>query len=340
MPREKKTPLLAMAPLLDDDRLDAPAHVNFIRETLKIYGKSMDNVAFFVGDNCSTNGYIARLCGVPLIGCYSHKFNLAVKRWLLPFEEELTAINDLMGHLKRLHVMRQLRQLTDLAPVRRNMTRWSSTFNMVSRFLELLPALDQMESINEFMLSRAQVQRVKALFQHLEEFETVTKKLHSDGIDIADARTLFDGTLAKYPSMAHLDSDNAIVRYPDFDAAVIHVLNGEKNFLTAGQALCIERFLKPTSEDNDRDEGTCREMNFAEQLLSAKRRKMNSVTSKYVNLCFVLPTSNIVERLFSVAKGILTDYRKHMSPMNFEMIIFLRANSGYWTLNTLSAYEQ
>ncbi|KAH9098042.1 hypothetical protein LEN26_016764 [Aphanomyces euteiches] len=155
MPREKKTPLLAMAPLLDDDRLDAPAHVNFIRETLKIYGKSMDNVAFFVGDNCSTNGYIARLCGVPLIGCYSHKFNLAVKRWLLPFEEELTAINDLMGHLKRLHVMRQLRQLTDLAPVHRNMTRWSSTFNMVSRFLELLPALDQMESINEFMLSRA-----------------------------------------------------------------------------------------------------------------------------------------------------------------------------------------
>ncbi|KAH9063106.1 hypothetical protein Ae201684P_009370 [Aphanomyces euteiches] len=137
---KKKTPLLAMAPLLDDNRLDAPAHVNFICETLKI-----------------TNGAIARLCGVPLVGCYAHKFNLAVKRWLLPFEDDLTLINDLMGHLKRLHVMRELRQLTDLAPVRGNMTRWSSTFNMVSRFLELVPALDQMESINEFMLSRAQV---------------------------------------------------------------------------------------------------------------------------------------------------------------------------------------
>ncbi|KAF0744563.1 hypothetical protein Ae201684P_018845 [Aphanomyces euteiches] len=276
---KKEAPLLALAPLLDDGRLDAPAHANFSRETLKIYGKSMDNVAFFVGDNCSTNGSIARLCGVPLIGCYSHKFNLAVKRWLLPFEEELTAINDLIGHLKRLHIMRQLRQLTDLSLVRCNVTRWSPTFNMVSRSLELLPALDEMESINEFMLSRTQVQRVKALIQHLEEFETVTMKLHTDGIDLADARTLFDGTLAKYPSMAHLDSDNAIVRYPDFDAATIHALNGQENFLTAGQALCIERFLKPTSEDNDRDEGTRREMNFAEQLLSAKRRKMISVTS-------------------------------------------------------------
>ncbi|KAH9181435.1 hypothetical protein AeNC1_016589, partial [Aphanomyces euteiches] len=211
---KKKAPLLALASLLDDGRLDAPAHVNFIRETLKIYGKSMDNVAFFVGDNCSTNGSIARLCGVPLIGCYSHKFNLAVKRAL----------------------------------------QYDTLVNMVSRSLELLPALDEMESINEFMLSRTQVQRVKALFQHLEEFETVTKKLQSDGIDLADARMLFDGTLAKYPSMAHLDSDNAIVRYPDFDAAAIHALNGQENFLTAGQALCIERFLKPTSEDNDRDE--------------------------------------------------------------------------------------
>ncbi|KAH9127908.1 hypothetical protein LEN26_009187 [Aphanomyces euteiches] len=115
---EKKTPLLAMAPLLDDDRLDAPAHVNFICETLKIYGSSIENVAFFVGDNCSTNGAIARLCRVALVGCYLYKFNLAVKRWLLPFEEDLTLINDLLRRRRSLGFARLLSCAETVPPTR------------------------------------------------------------------------------------------------------------------------------------------------------------------------------------------------------------------------------
>ena len=46
------------------------------------YGKNKTNVICLVGDNCSVNQSIARTMEVSLIGCASHKLNLAVKKWI------------------------------------------------------------------------------------------------------------------------------------------------------------------------------------------------------------------------------------------------------------------
>ena len=45
---------------------------------------------------------------------------------------------------------------------------------------------------------------------------------------------------------------------------------------------------------------------------------------------FINPTSNLVERLFSVAKYIQRDNRKNMAPTKFEETLFLRCNKQYW----------
>ncbi len=42
------------------------------------------------------------------------------------------------------------------------------------------------------------------------------------------------------------------------------------------------------------------------------------------------PTSNIVERLFSNAKLIMTALRKKMDPDTLNMILFLKANRELW----------
>ena len=44
----------------------------------------------------------------------------------------------------------------------------------------------------------------------------------------------------------------------------------------------------------------------------------------------VSPTSNIVERLFSVAKNVLSDNRKRMPPYHLELLLFLRCNKSLW----------
>ena len=136
--------------------------------------------------------------------------------------------------------------------------------------------------------------------------------------------------------MTRLDADDALVRYPDFDSAVVKVLNGVEDHLTHSEADSIRRFLKPAPE-GEAVVDTQDALSYADRILSSKRRKVSDKSSRYESLSCVLPTSNIAERLFSTAKNILTDSRKHMHPSNFEMIIFLRANKTYWNLNTLTA---
>ena len=53
--------------------------------------------------------------------------------------------------------------------------------------------------------------------------------------------------------------------------------------------------------------------------------------SKYRKLDYILPTSNIVERLFSRAKIIMADRRKSMTPYHLELLLFLRMNKDLWS---------
>ena len=59
-----------------------------------------------------------------------------------------------------------------------------------------------------------------------------------------------------------------------------------------------------------------------------KRRRIEK--SNYRSTEHVSATSNICERLFSAAKLIMTDLRKHMDPDTLNMVLFLKANKNLW----------
>ena len=73
---------------------------------------------------------------------------------------------------------------------------------------------------------------------------------------------------------------------------------------------------------------------LVQKVLKNKRRKV--VHGEYSSLNFVPPTSNVVERLFSNARLVLTDYRKSMTPYTFECVMFLKINRGFWNLDTVA----
>ena len=70
---------------------------------------------------------------------------------------------------------------------------------------------------------------------------------------------------------------------------------------------------------------------------SRKRKAENTEgnKSKYKTLKHCLTTSNIVERLFSRAKLILSERRKSMSPYHLELLLFLRSNQDLWNEFTI-----
>jgi hypothetical protein len=78
-------------------------------------------------------------------------------------------------------------------------------------------------------------------------------------------------------------------------------------------------------------------MTLAQKAMNNKRRKTcTNPNFDFINLDFIPPTSNVVERLFSSARLVLTDYRKSMSPYTFECVMFLKFNSCLWDISTVS----
>ncbi|KAG3140836.1 hypothetical protein PI126_g15792 [Phytophthora idaei] len=64
-------------------------------------------------------------------------------------------------------------------------------------------------------------------------------------------------------------------------------------------------------------------------------RKVAAAPVFYMLLVALPPTSNIVERLFSVAHAVLRHERHSLSPMMLEMILFLKMNAPRWDVVTV-----
>ena len=58
---------------------------------------------------------------------------------------------------------------------------------------------------------------------------------------------------------------------------------------------------------------------------SSKIPKTDCMDSRYL-----LPTSNMVERFFSLTGFTFGDYRQRLTPANFEMQLFLKLNREVW----------
>ena len=84
-----RTYLLRLAPLIRCDDFGADSHIETIGIFLEKVGKSWENVAVVMGDNTETNLAIVRRSGKPFLGCFSHRLNLGVKVFLIPYKVEL-----------------------------------------------------------------------------------------------------------------------------------------------------------------------------------------------------------------------------------------------------------
>jgi hypothetical protein len=340
-------PLLAIAPPLDEESYTAANQAAFIADCLELYGKTVSDVLFLVADNTNVNPATANILKCPFIGCASHRFNLAVKEYMGAHEEVLEDINCLMKKLSTLKIAGALRKKTDLHPITRNVTRWSSTFSMLKRFLKLkdiVSSLNNME-INVFIPDGRKLNELEQLEKDSKKFESITKALQSASINLAEVPILFDSISSNFPSVqGRLAVNGSLVFNEPFETGIVKVINGKESELSNEESEQMEQFLR---DDTDVEEITEAEAqldeDYARSLLKENERKKSITSSKYVNLKWIPPTSNICERLFSSARQVisylpqvLTDYRKSMSPYTFECIMFLKMNRKYWDVDVVN----
>ncbi|ETN20376.1 hypothetical protein PPTG_03398 [Phytophthora nicotianae INRA-310] len=317
-PSGPQYPLLSLAPIVVDaaGRFDAETHMAALAAFLPYFGKDLSNCIFLVGDNCAVNKRLARLMGIPLVGCASHRLNLAVRTLLEPHEADLEQVQSLMKRLRTLTQAAKLRLKTSLKPKLRQETRWGSTYAMLARYFalrEFISADD--EDLADLMPSPAANRRLKALLLELADVESVSMKLQSEDLNLLDARDLLDGLL-------------------EFESAVIKVLGGRAKLLSRAEKAALKPFERKTAEAADVTEKTAK-VGFADRIL--KRRKVQEDKSAYSQLNAIPPTSNAAERLFSMARMVLRYERNRLSPLMLEMLLFLKLNSKYWDVTMVDA---
>ncbi|ETO77890.1 hypothetical protein F444_06981 [Phytophthora nicotianae P1976] len=206
--------------------------------------------------------------GVPLVSCASHLFNLAVGKYIAPHEAWLTEVHDLMVELRKENNLAELKKHTELLPVKRNVTRWSSTFGMVERYVRIRQDIKKVDAVEELIPTDGKHRKLLALLEHLKKFESVCKRLQRDETNMADVRLLFDSLVAEYPVMGeHLKSAAKIVHTPAFEAGVVKVINGSA--LSTAETTVLKRFAVKNITGKKRKE---REEDYASILLQRKKK--------------------------------------------------------------------
>jgi hypothetical protein len=339
--------LLAIRPLLAAGviTMSADDHAAHLKQVLTDYGKTIANVVCIAGDNCSVNKSLARKLGVPLLGCGSHKFNLAVKKWVAdnPALSAIVArLSLLMKKASTLKNSAELRNYTDLIVVKENATRWSSTFNMIQRFIAIKPHLEKLESLAEFMLSCVEVNTLLSSFTHLKKFNEVTVALQKEGVTVLEVREIFDFVLEDYPELGFYLSETAeIIQDKLFERAIMKI--HKEVPLNANEMLIVAKLKKlqdgggTAAFESMADGGSEGNINYALDIQQRiKRRRVGgSVRDEYINMDMLVGTSVSCERIFSIAQHIMTAVRKSTSPIVFEAILFLKMNRDNWDENVV-----
>jgi hypothetical protein len=368
--------MLSMKPLLADGVVGMTAldHISHISKVLEKYGKTMRDVMCLAADNCSVNQAMARLLHIPLLGCASHKFNLAVRRWideqpelsevikkvsvtsylllLSPPETNPTfccssslllhmpQVQRLMKKVSSLKAASQLRLLTKYCPIIENKTRWSSTYQMIRRFLRIQNELSSVVEILSFLPNHLEVDLLQRGFEEMKKFDSITVMLQREGMSFVESRQIFDLFLEDFPTFKHYLADDAkIVEDKLFESSVMAIAKGLP--LSDTQREAAIPLLKPVQNKraNEEESGDCsidQEANLSysqklqRQLKRQKRSLLNDGPADYICLDILPGTSVTCERLFSTAKFILSDTRKRTSPSLFEALLLLKVNSTHW----------
>ena len=205
---------------------------------------------------------------------------------------------------------------------------------MLNRFLEFVDILPSIHGITGMIPSTEQIDAVRALVTVCDEFYGYTLLLQDSILGLHEVRALFDALVERYPAMAHyLAKDADIVHDATFEGTAAKVLNGDLASLTRMEKVALGMFKRPIHhpEPVDSHAFDLDPKSYAVKVIKNKRQCFSEpVDNPYMDLRFILPTSNIVERVFSKAKLVYSDRHQRLMPVTFEAIMFLAVNRHLW----------
>ena len=150
-------------------------------------------------------------------------------------------VSHLLLKLGVLKIVAELCKKTDLRPDKQQTTRWPSTFALIQQYQQLKEFVDPTNAqIATHMPGPAQDLALSDLFTQLKKFESVSRKLQEDSIDLATAKTLFYGLKMDFEGLEHYLGDDGIYANSAFESAIVSAIEGKP--LTPVEKLLLQPF--------------------------------------------------------------------------------------------------
>ncbi|ETP14269.1 hypothetical protein F441_10780 [Phytophthora nicotianae CJ01A1] len=229
--------LLCFSTLTDESDMGSDAIIELLDDVLDTYEIHASQLCFYVCDHPSINVALANKTLVPMIGCVSYQFNLAVQALMREDDDILDKVHDLMVKLYTIKNRHHLREADALMPVYRNTTRWISTFSMIDRYSRIYSKLDRIDDqLADFIPTPRENVRLKALFEDLKNLESVNMKLQTTMVSLLDVRAL---------------SSNLTLN------GILNLMAGKENILTRGERAAVVKLQRTTDTvaTNSQEEG-------------------------------------------------------------------------------------
>lgn len=310
----------------------------------------------------------ARLLAIPHVNCHNHLLNAEINQWIKQnhiIKETVDTAQEEMkiarGSLKNQAV---LRKTTNLKPEVGNATRWTSWGTMMMKHRRMSDDLREASlqpnntiQADQSWVFQSRAMKVTKMFEDINmtavSMQTRLYPLHlvcedcdsllqesQEGHDITGSAwfgSKLNGT--------HITRDSPKITHPHFVTGVIKIQTNKHAMLTIEEKEACESLLAEDGNEGD-PQPTNQRLSLADKMKDRiKKRKAGVIegdlTSPYKNVDFICGSAAEVERLWSVAKYILTDNRSRMTPAMFESLLFLKTNEEYWDMSmVMEAYTR
>ncbi|KAL0251489.1 hypothetical protein GEMRC1_000702 [Eukaryota sp. GEM-RC1] len=277
---------------------------------------------------------------------------LEVKHYSDEADNVLKKLDLLFRELRHVKNSLILRNLTELRPLKRNATRWSSAISMIRRHLKYLELqiYDHFgPDVGRYVLCFNDNVFVRQLSDAYGDFDSITKFLQNDGTSLSASKSAFSILHAKYVTMntyTMYNPPSSIVHSPHFENAIIKISEGNESCLTIHERNSVSRLLKedrplesaprlsssPDTSISAPQMSSSPDNSISNQLKSIKDAPSSS---DYINFAFIPATSNALERLFSRSKLSGGCLRTRLSAESLEKQLFLLYNRSHWDENTI-----
>eukprot|EP00171_Calliarthron_tuberculosum_P003916 IDg3916t1 len=365
------TPLLSMSPMAkvcscdrstcscvdETTSFDAATHASHIKDIFHLFNIDLERwTVCQITDNCAVNLRISDILKIPLVNCTSHLLNLQVEAMVqhdTSLKDCVQSVHETMSDCRsRLRNRAMLRNLTRLVPVIENGTRWSGKYLMLKRFNriydELRNVAEQEHSTVAMNLTSDFKSRAQQYEKQLSHIDAITRYLQKKHLSVSDCRLALNKLMQKVETKndvqssgffgcllgtSHISQTAAIVKDKSFLSGVIKIQRQEFEALSDEERRACKTLLSETVASADIDNAN--ESEDDDIIMEITKEKENRIDGpgNYINADFVLGSVAEVERLWSVLRRLLPDYRKSCAPILAEALLFLKVNARYWDLS-------